>query len=128
MSRNIRCSKGDAKKSDTRFLQERIKRLMQVSEGRWIARTIGCSPALIYQWNKPKPRSLPTPNHIWKISSIEAVLFELDKVENFKVWLKACGYEIEDEMVKAHLKWIEMQGEEITIKFPSLGSNQSKPK
>lgn len=105
-------------KADVEFICSRIRRLMQVSEGRWFARSIECSPALIYQWLRPNPRSLPVPNCIWKIASLEAELFNLDPETNFKDWLAACGYDNDDQMVKAHIKFLQMQGKTLIIQFP----------
>lgn len=102
------------------FVKERIDRLMDVTEGRWLARRIGCSPASVYQWRKDKPRSLPSVVAIWKIASIEAVLFELEQQDNFKEWLKACGYNYDDPSLKAYFNWVKLQGQTITITFPGI--------
>lgn len=121
MGKNINpCGLERKKEIDSDFIINRLDRLMQVSQGRWLARTIGRSPALIYQWKKINPRSLPTPDDIWKLSSIESVLFGLNEHDNFRQWLVACGYDTDDEMVRGHLNWLKLQGQEITIKFPDL--------
>lgn len=126
MGRKVSFVKNNRGEIDFPFIKEHLGRVMEVSDAVWIAESIGCSPHLIYAWMRSDNQRFPSSIlHIWVISVIESIIFNLDKGETFKLWLKACGYDLDygDKMIRAHLKMLEMQGVEIIIKFPSLESS-----